>query len=42
MHVAHGGGFGVRLRLADLLCSELRERVEETGIDGVGPGGDDG
>ena len=42
MHVAHGGGFGVRLILADLLGSELRERVEDAGIDGVGPGGNDG
>ncbi len=42
MHVTHGGGFRVRLVLVDLLGRELRERVKESGIDGVGPGGDDG
>jgi hypothetical protein len=42
MHVAHCGGFGVRLILADLFGREFWERVKETGVDGFGPGGDDG
>ncbi len=42
MHVAHGGGFGVWLILVDLFGREGWKGVEEAGIDGVGPGGDDG
>ena len=42
MHVAHCGGFGVRLILADLFGREFWERVKETGVDGFGPGGKDG
>jgi hypothetical protein len=42
MHVAHCGGFGVWLILVDLLGREFGERVKETRIDGVSPGGNDG
>ncbi len=42
MHVAHCGGFGVRSILVDLFGREFWERVKETCVDCVGPGGNDG
>jgi hypothetical protein len=41
MHVAHCGGFGVGLILLNLFSCELGPGVEETGVDGDDPSGDD-